>query len=186
MFIRFKACVVCGCQFRLGELQNATTRRCPTCTRPVKTCPTCGKEFTCHKERPEQVCCSVGCSARSPKARARAAATRKALAAPRPQCLMCGKVIKDTRKGTRRKYCSTRCYHLSPAGSRAGNLSIGRNRDGPRVIEADDPPPPSRKEIAAMCAEIRAGWSEEERLQRLRVDWRPQAWEVPLSTVHDD
>jgi hypothetical protein len=32
---------------------------------------------------------------------------------------------------------------------------------------------PSPEQIAAACAEIRAGWSDAERMKRLRFDWRP-------------
>ena len=32
---------------------------------------------------------------------------------------------------------------------------------------------PSPSEIAAVCAEIQAGWTERERLKRLRADLRP-------------
>jgi hypothetical protein len=32
---------------------------------------------------------------------------------------------------------------------------------------------PSPEEISAICREIQAGWSDEERLKRLRPDWRP-------------
>lgn len=32
---------------------------------------------------------------------------------------------------------------------------------------------PSPEEIAAECALIQAGWSAEERLKRMRSDWRP-------------
>lgn len=31
---------------------------------------------------------------------------------------------------------------------------------------------PTREELEARCAEVRAGWSERERLSRTRVDWR--------------
>ena len=39
--------------------------------------------------------------------------------------------------------------------------------------------PPDPEEIEAACAEIRVGWSPEERLKRLRVDWRPASWATP-------
>lgn len=32
---------------------------------------------------------------------------------------------------------------------------------------------PTPKEIAEMCLEIQAGWTEDERLKRIRTDWRP-------------
>lgn len=35
---------------------------------------------------------------------------------------------------------------------------------------------PDPEEIEAVCAAIRARWSPEETLRRLRVDWRPEAW----------
>jgi len=34
-------------------------------------------------------------------------------------------------------------------------------------------PDPTEAEIAAMCPMIQATWSEEEKIQRLRADWRP-------------
>jgi hypothetical protein len=34
-------------------------------------------------------------------------------------------------------------------------------------------PDPTPEEIAAICLEIQAGWSDEARLKRLRIDWRP-------------
>jgi hypothetical protein len=34
-------------------------------------------------------------------------------------------------------------------------------------------PDPSPSEIAALCLEIQAAWSDEERLKRMRIDWRP-------------
>ena len=32
---------------------------------------------------------------------------------------------------------------------------------------------PTQEEIAAICLEIQAGWTDEERLKRMRIDWRP-------------
>lgn len=37
-------------------------------------------------------------------------------------------------------------------------------------IRSDDPTP---AEISAMCLQIQATWTEDERLKRLRCDWRP-------------
>jgi hypothetical protein len=34
-------------------------------------------------------------------------------------------------------------------------------------------PDPTPSEIAEICWEIQAGWSDEERLKRMRIDWRP-------------
>ncbi len=34
-------------------------------------------------------------------------------------------------------------------------------------------PDPTPEEITAICREIQAGWSDEERLKRMRPDWRP-------------
>jgi hypothetical protein len=39
---------------------------------------------------------------------------------------------------------------------------------------------PTQAEIAARCAKIREGWSEAERVSRLRCDWRPV-----LSVLHE-
>ncbi|TWT75513.1 hypothetical protein Pla123a_30220 [Posidoniimonas polymericola] len=38
---------------------------------------------------------------------------------------------------------------------------------------------PDPEEIAAVCAEIRATWSPEETLRRIRPDWRPASWTAP-------
>lgn len=40
-------------------------------------------------------------------------------------------------------------------------------------------PDPTPEQIAAACAEIRAGWSAETYLARMRVDLRPRAWVPP-------
>jgi hypothetical protein len=34
-------------------------------------------------------------------------------------------------------------------------------------------PDPSPEEIQAMCLEIQKGWTAEEKMKRLRQDWRP-------------
>ena len=40
--------------------------------------------------------------------------------------------------------------------------------------ESDHGTDPSPETIAAICKEIRRGWSSYERMTRLRSDWRPQ------------
>jgi hypothetical protein len=45
----------------------------------------------------------------------------------------------------------------------------------PPVVVVD----PTPAEIAERAGRVRAGWSESERLSRLRVDRRPLAWRVP-------
>jgi hypothetical protein len=49
-------------------------------------------------------------------------------------------------------------------------------RQAPPVVVAD----PTPAEIAVRAELVRAGWSEAVRLSRLRVDWRPLGWYVPV------
>jgi len=39
---------------------------------------------------------------------------------------------------------------------------------------AETRPDPTPEQIALACAEIQRGWSDRERMSRLRSDWRPQ------------
>src|SRR5689334_15141269 len=77
-------------------------------------------------------------------------------------CIACGAPLPRRERGQR--YCSRRCFHSHPP---------------PR------PPDPTPAEIAARAALIRAGWTEAERVKRLRVDWRDLDWKVPLLHVSE-
>lgn len=55
-----------------------------------------------------------------------------------------------------------------------------------RYNTAWDPPPPGPEELALRCEAVRAGWSEEERLSRLRADWRPQDAQVHRAQLPPD
>jgi hypothetical protein len=46
-----------------------------------------------------------------------------------------------------------------------------------------DPKPPTPQQIARRAAEIRAVWDEQEKRQRLRADWQPQPWQLPIFAV---
>lgn len=86
----------------------------------------------------------------------------------RAPCLTCGRPC--PRSG--RVFCGRACFQRSgrPSCRRPGFRAYARRLD---------PPPPSPRQIAARCAEVRAEWSAVELLLRLRCDWRPLAWRVP-------
>lgn len=79
-----------------------------------------------------------------------------------PLCPNCGEpVLRDGRR-----YCSRFCASESEERRYRG-----------QVVYSE--PPPSPAEIAERCAAIRAEWSDEVRIERMRPDLRPQRWEVP-------
>ena len=46
-------------------------------------------------------------------------------------------------------------------------------------------PDPTPEELAAMCAEIQATWSESERLRRTEPAYQPQHWTAPVIRIVD-
>jgi hypothetical protein len=87
-----------------------------------------------------------------------------------PPCPVCGRPIVADYKKT---YCDLECWRRSPAGREAARYGRGRFK----VYR--DPPAPSPEQIAARCAEVRAGWSAAEHRARLRPDWRAAPARVP-------
>jgi hypothetical protein len=73
------------------------------------------------------------------------------------RCPVCRRPLPADRRDQR--YCGLGCYRRSPP-----------------VVVGD----PTPAQIARRAAAIRAGWSVAEHLSRLRVDWRAQAWRLPL------
>lgn len=65
-------------------------------------------------------------------------------------CEACGEPI-DGRLS--QKYCDVVCYRSVPPQ---------------KLVD------PSEAEIRQRCAEIQAEWTDEQRISRMRVDWRPQ------------
>jgi hypothetical protein len=72
------------------------------------------------------------------------------------RCPVCRRPLPSARLD--RRFCSLACYR------RAASV-VGVN--------------PTPAEIAERAGRVRAGWSESERLSRLRVDRRPLPWRVP-------
>ncbi|MDZ4684517.1 MAG: hypothetical protein SH850_05460 [Planctomycetaceae bacterium] len=80
-------------------------------------------------------------------------------------CPVCGEpVLRDGRR-----FCSRTCAVQSEERRYRGE-----------VVYCE--PPPTPQEIAERAAEIRAEWTDEVRIDRMRPDHRPLPWVVPSVT----
>jgi hypothetical protein len=174
---RFKTCQQCGVTFKLRSTQPCTTRICPDCRSKPRVCETCGKGFPNIQPARKVRFCSPRCRSLSPSWQdAHRAEWDRRGQKPR-RCKHCGKLFTSPGHPDH-IYCSRTCFKRSPSQHKGG---CGPGRTPlvplPRFL-------PSRKRIARMCKEIQATWSDQERLSRLRPDWRPVEVGAPR-TLHE-
>ncbi len=84
------------------------------------------------------------------------------------ECVACGRTLKNPKY----RYCSKRCWANS--AERMRRLKEWRAKRAALGL----PSLPLPSEIAAECLAIQSKWSDAERIERMRPDWRPIRWEI--------